>query len=277
MSLSSSVHVCQFINNYKMDTYPNVNDLSVSDIIDNYDDLITTVLEYPAVAFGELVFDKKNPEYIELSSNDFSEYTIDFQNFLKSFKSKGLSFLWNCFKTLKNTKNTMHVIYDLYKDTNEWLISVNLDRQVLINYTKSERHYHKLKGAIKELNKLHDEIDTSILLLFRAIKETFIKNDNVFNLCDILDEEAEFDDAKYLIPHVLNAIEYNSFNCFKKLYGQLLYLVEREMSTRYFNKICLLAHKHKSTAIKRTIARSLSSLGRKYREIYNKYNQIFDI
>ena len=277
MSLSkSAIRICQFIRNYNMNVHPNIADFSASEFVENYEDLTTTVLEYIDVAISRPIFDKYDPEYEKIPLEVMRDYIIDVHRFLKSFKIKGLSFLRNCYKAFKSTKNTMHKLYHLYQDTNEWIIDLNNTRNMIINYVKSEGYHCKLKKMVSELNRLYERIDTHVLLLFRAIKTTLIKNDNPLNLCDILYEESEFDTVNYLIPHIYNSIRYNAPNCFNSLYKQLLSVIDGDMPIGQFRTICLLAHKHKTTQIKRTITRSLPKLKSNCRDIYNEYLEAFD-
>lgn len=273
MSLGRSINVCTFLKQYKMENYADLKQLTVVDIVQYFDEIFTNILEFPATAIGDLILSKNHSDYSEPTVLELNDYMIRFQKFYECFRSKTIPFLWNCFKKLKNTKNTMHILYNLYSEVNEWLIVTNTERNALVNYVTNECKFAELKPIAGQLTNHHEQVDTQILLLFRAIKLTLIKNDNVFALYDILEDEDEVFEARYIMPHILNSIKHNAPNCFRKLYGLLLSAVDGDMSVNRFSKICLEAHKYKSTQIKRTILRNLSKLGRKYRDLYNNITE----
>lgn len=263
MSLGRSVYIYRILEQFKM-TCPNIDQLTISDLIDYFDELFVAVLKYPAPC------DRLIRSISDQSSADniVEPYAADLCKILKTFKSRGLPFIRKCYKKLKAHKNTMHVLYKIYTDLNDWIICINNNRNSLTEYA-NKRNSEQLNAIVKQINDLYDDAETKALLLFRAIKHTMIKNDNVFNLHDILDEEAEFDEVQYITPHLFDSINQKAPSCFKKLYEKLLSLVEKEMPIDIFSKICRQVQDSNSAPIKRYVMKSLQVLGQTYRDIYN--------
>lgn len=236
----------------------NANHLSIDDYKQYYAELFNVVLDIPTT----------------LNDGDVISRITAMHDVLSQFSLKGLKLIQKSIIALGKAKNTMHLLYDIYYDLNEWLIEIKQRYNIIKDDASDAMITKDVSTPLVKSAGLINKVEDKVLLVFQRIKKIMIRNDNVFHLLQVLDIEDELCAIEYIEPHIMYAISHRAVNCFKKLLRELLTLSNDPSLYTLFTEICIKAYKTNNSRIIKLIRASLPKLARKYREAFRELSLI---